>query len=94
VWHAKAVRHIIRGSVIAGHRGGGRPSEVVVEHLSQLAVVGESRIGESMVEAGNGTTIHLVVLAIPAVYLDDHRLVTIGVGVNAGAAERLGPIGG
>ena len=80
--------------MIAGHRRGGRPGEVVVEHFSQLVVVGQSRIGESLVEADNGTTIHLVVFAVSAVYLDDHGLVTIAVGVDAGAAERLGPISG
>jgi len=40
MWDAEAVRHIIGGLVVAGHRCRGRPSEVVVEHLSQRAVVG------------------------------------------------------
>jgi hypothetical protein len=65
-----------------------------VEHLSQLAVVSQSRIDESLVEAGNGTVIHLVVLAIPTVHFDDRGLVTVGVRVNAGATERLRPVSG
>jgi hypothetical protein len=40
VWSAEAVRHIIGGLMVAGHRCRGRPSEVVVQHLSQRAVVG------------------------------------------------------
>ena len=34
VWDGEAVRHIIGGLVVAGHRCRGRPSEVVVQHLS------------------------------------------------------------
>lgn len=34
VWDAEAVRHIIGGLVVPGHRCRGRPSEVVVQHLS------------------------------------------------------------
>jgi len=37
---AEAVRHIIGGLGVAGHRCRGRPSEVVVQHLSQRIVVG------------------------------------------------------
>jgi hypothetical protein len=40
VWDAEAVRHVIGGLVVAGHRFRGRPSEVVVQHLSQRTVVG------------------------------------------------------
>jgi hypothetical protein len=40
VWDAEAVRHIIGGLVVAGHRFRGRPSEIVVQHLSQRTVVG------------------------------------------------------
>jgi hypothetical protein len=40
VWDAEAVRHIMGGLVVAGHRCRGRPSEVVVQHLSQRTVVG------------------------------------------------------
>jgi len=40
VWDAEAVRHIIGGLVVAGHCFHGRPSEVVVQHLSQRTVVG------------------------------------------------------
>ena len=40
VWDAEAVRHIIGGLVVAGHRCRGRPGEVVVQRLSQSTVVG------------------------------------------------------
>jgi len=40
VWDAEPVRHIIGGLVVAGHRCRSRPSEVVVQHLSQRTVVG------------------------------------------------------
>ena len=94
MWDAEAVRHIINGLVVAGHRCRGRPSEVVVQHLSQRTVVGQSDIDQSLVEAGNGTAIHFVVLPVAAVHLDDGGLVTIGVGIRAGATECLGPVSG
>jgi hypothetical protein len=45
------------------------------------------------IEAGDCTAIHFVVLAIAAVHLYYAGLITIGVGVRAGATECLGPIG-
>jgi hypothetical protein len=38
VWDAKALRYIIGGLVVAGHRFRGRPSKIVVQHLSQCPV--------------------------------------------------------
>jgi hypothetical protein len=92
VWDAEAVRHIISGLVIAGHRCPSCPSEVVVQHLSQCIIVGQSDIGQSLVEAGNRAAVHFVVLPVAAVHLDDGGLVTIGVGICAGATECLGPV--
>jgi len=40
VWDAKALRYIIGRLVVAGHRFRGRPSKIVVQHLSQCTVVG------------------------------------------------------
>jgi hypothetical protein len=94
VWDVEAVRHIIGRLVVTGHRRCGRPSEVVVQHLSQRTVVSYSDICKSLVEAGNGSAIHFVVLPIAAVHLDDGGLVTIGVGIRAGASECLGPVSG
>src|SRR6266566_1655513 len=47
-----------------------------------------------MVEAGNRAAIPFVVLSVAAVHLDDGGLVTIGVGIHAGATECLGPVSG
>src|SRR4029077_3805329 len=47
-----------------------------------------------MVEAGNRAAIHFVVLPVAAVHLDDGGLVTIEVGIRAGATECLGPVSG
>jgi len=94
VLDAEAVRHIIGGLVVAGHRFRCCPSEVVVQHLSQCSVVGHSDICKSLVKACNRTAIHFAVLSIAAVHLDDGGLVTIGVGVYAGTTEGLGPVSG
>ena len=80
--------------MIAGHRCRGRPGEIVVQHLSQNIVVGESDIRQSQIEAGNCTAIHFIVLAVPAVHLDDRGFVTIGLGIRSRATECLGPISG
>jgi hypothetical protein len=92
VWDAEAIRHVIGGPVVTGHRGRGRPNEVVVQHLPQLTVVGEPHIGESLVETDNRAAIHFVVLPLPAVHLDDGGLVTVGDRIRAGATECLGPV--
>src|ERR1700674_1411917 len=47
-----------------------------------------------MVEAGNRAAIHFVVLSVAAVHPDHGGLVTIGVGIRAGATECLGPVSG
>src|ERR1039457_68782 len=80
--------------VVAGHRCRGRPGEIVMLHLSQNIVVGQSDIGQSLVEAGNRTAIHFIVLPVPAVHLDDGGLVTIGIGIRGRATECLGPVSG
>ena len=80
--------------MVAVHRGCGRPGEIVVQHLSQNTVAGESDIGESQIEAGNRPAIHFIVLPIPTVNLDDASLVTIGIGIRRRATECFGPIRG
>ena len=87
MWDAEAARNIIGGLVVAGHRLRGRPSEVLVQHLSQRTVVGQSDICKSLIEASNRTAIHFVVLPVAAVHLDHGGLVTIEVGIRAGATE-------
>src|SRR5262249_29524267 len=68
--------------------------EVVVQHLSQGGVVGQSDVSQSQVEASDGAAIHLVVHPVAAVDPDDGGLVAIGLGVHAGSTECLGPIRG
>src|SRR5258708_15495709 len=83
---------MIGGWVVAGYCWRGGPGEVVVEGVLQSAAVGESDIGQSLVEAGNRAAIHFIVLPVPTVNLDDGGLVTIGIGIRGRAAERLGPV--
>src|SRR5262249_43238158 len=94
VWDAEAIRHIIDGFVVAGHRGRGCPSEVVAQHLVQRSIVGESDICKSLVETGNRTAVHFVVLPVTTVHFDNGGLVAIAVGVRVGATECLGPVSG
>jgi len=89
---AEAVRNIIGGPVIAGHRCCGRPREVVVQHLSHRVVASQSNINKSLVEASNRPTVHFVVFSVAAVNLDHARLVAIAVRIPAGATECLGPV--
>ena len=69
-------------------------SEVVVQHLSQRRVVGQSDFSHSLVEASDSAAIHLVVHSVTAVDPDDGGLVAIGLGIHAGSTECLGPIRG
>jgi hypothetical protein len=80
--------------MVPGHRSRGCPREVVVQHLAQRAVVGQSDIDQSLVKTANGTAIHFIVLAVAAVYSDDGGLVTVGVGIRGGATECLDPVCG
>ena len=88
---AEAVRQIMGGLAVVGHRCRGWPGVIVVQHLSQN-VVGQSDIGQSQVKPGNRTAIHFVVLPVPAVHLIDCGFVTIAIGIRSGATECLGPI--
>jgi hypothetical protein len=50
------VRDVLCGPVVSGHRGQGRPGEVVVQHLSEPVVAGEADIDQCVIEAGDGST--------------------------------------
>ena len=52
--------------------------------MSQRTAFVKSDIDQSLVEAGNGTAVHFVVLSVAAVHLDNRGLVTVGVGIRAG----------
>lgn len=77
--------------MVAGHSCVGGPSEIIVQHLSQRTI-GYPNIRESLVEAGNGATIHFVVFAVAAVDFDDRGFVTMLVAISSWAAKCLGPI--
>ena len=70
------------------------PSEIVVQHLPQKIVPGRARVDQSLVEAGNRTAVHFVVLSIATVQAHDGRLVTIAVGLNLWLTKCFGPISG
>ena len=93
-WDAQAVRHIIGGLVVAVHCCRGSPREIVMQRLSQCIVGGQSYIGQSQIEAGNRTLVHILVLSIPAVHLDDVGFVTIAIGIRGWTTQRLSPIRG
>ena len=57
-------------------------------------VAGQSGVSQSLVEAGDGAAIHLVVNPVAAVDSDDGGLVTIGLRIHARSTECLGPIRG
>jgi hypothetical protein len=89
VWDIETARHIISGSVVAGHRRRSCPSEVVVQDLSQCTVVGWSEISQNPVEASYRALIHFVMLPVAAVHPGDGGLVTIAVGILAWSTECL-----
>ena len=89
---AQAVRHIVRGAVIAGHRGGGRPGEVVVQRPSEPLVVGQANVCQRQVEASDRATVHLLVRAVATVHPHHRGLVTAGGRVGRRPPQRLRPV--
>lgn len=89
---AEAVRHIIRRALIAGHGCGGRPGEIIVQHLPQSCILVQTDIGQRLIEAGDCATIHFLVLPVATVGFDDARLVTAGAGIDSGATKGFGPV--
>ncbi len=79
---------------MAGHSCRGRPSEVVVQHLSQHRVVGESDVSQSLVEANDGPAIHFMMHAAAAMDPHDGGLIAVGLRIHAGSTQCLGPIRG
>lgn len=64
-----------------------------MQYLSQSVVVAYSYIGQSLVEAGDRPPIHFLVLAVPAMHLNDGGLVPTGIGIRGWTTECLGPVG-
>ncbi len=65
-----------------------------MQHAPQRGVVGQSYVGESLIEARNRAAIHLIVLPVAAVHSDHGRFVTIGFGIRGRSTEGFSPIGG
>ena len=65
-----------------------------MQHLPQPIIAGEANVDERLIEAGDRTTVHLLVWPVAAVYPHNGGLVTKGRRVARRTAERLGPIRG
>ena len=83
---AKVGGNVRSGIVVAGHGRCRGPSEVVVQHLPDLWVLVESNSCQGLIETGDGTAIHLVVLPVAAVHPHDRAFIAKGVGVRGRAA--------
>ena len=59
------IRDVHCGLVVSGHRGHGRPGEIVVQHPSEPVVDGEADVGQCSIEAGDPSTVHLLVRPLP-----------------------------
>jgi hypothetical protein len=65
--------------VVSGHRGHGRPGEVVVQHLSEPVVDGEADIDQCSIEAGDPSTVHLLMRTVAAIHPHNRGLVAVAV---------------
>jgi quercetin dioxygenase-like cupin family protein len=94
VGDGQTVRHIIGGVVVSGHRGGGCPREVVVQHLSDLLVVSKADVGQRLIETGDRPMVHLLMRTIAAVDPHHRGLVAVSNRVGGRPPKCLGPVGG
>jgi len=86
------VRNSVCGPVVSGDRGQGRPGEVVVQHLSEPLVAGETDVDQCLIKAGDRTTVHLLVRTVAAMQPHLRGLVAVAMtpGVRRlGASSRL-----
>lgn len=90
----QTVGHVVRRVVVAGHRGRGRPTEVVVERLTEALVAVQAGVCERLVEAEDGPAVHLLVRSVATVDPHDRGLVPEMRGVVGRSAECLDPIRG
>jgi len=58
------IRDVRCGPAVSGHRGHGRPGEVVVQHPSEPVVDGEAGVDQCSLEAGDPSTVHLLVRTV------------------------------
>src|SRR5258708_5482613 len=94
MWHLQTVPHIVRGPVVAGHRGCGCPREVVMQNLPNPIVVSKTGICQCLIETGDRSTVHLLVKAVATVYSHHRGLVAIGGRIRRRPSKCLGPVGG
>jgi hypothetical protein len=62
-----------------GHRGHGRPGEVVVQHPSEPVVDGEADVDQCSIEAGDPWTVHLLVRTGAPMHPHNRGLVAVAV---------------
>ena len=63
--------------MVSGHRAKGCPSEIVVQHIAETWLGIKADLGQRLIEAGDGPTIHLCMLAVAAVHPDNAGFVAI-----------------
>ncbi len=74
---ARAGRPLRPGGM--GHRGHGRPGEVVVQHLSEPVVDGKADVDQRSIEAGDTSTVHLLVRTVAARHPHNRGLIAVAV---------------
>ena len=78
--------------VVTRHGGHGRPTEVVVQNLTEPFVTIQTDVDERQIEASYRPTIHFFMWAIPAVHPHHRSLVSNELGVPRWATQRLYPV--
>jgi hypothetical protein len=73
------IRDVRCGPVVSGHRGHGRPGEVVVQHPSEPVVDGEADVDQCSIEAGDPSTVHLLVRTVAPMHPHNRGLVAVAV---------------
>ena len=85
---------LVCGVVITGHRGRGGPCEIIVQHASELFILGQAGIFQRLIETRDRPLVHLLVRPVAAMNPDHRGLITVPVGVRRWATECLRPIRG
>ena len=93
LWDAQTVRDMLGGLLVTRHRGRGGPRKVIVQHASELFVIGEADIFQRLIETGDRPLVHLLVRPVPAVNPHDRGLIAVAIGVLRWSTEYLRPVG-
>jgi hypothetical protein len=78
--------------VVARHRGGGCPREVIVQRSSEALVAIKSGILQSLIETCDRSLVHLLVRPVAAVNPHYGRLITILLGIRSWPTECFCPV--